>query len=183
VTNSESRVLEVFGVKKRKLEETTSLRWRMLDKVSSASILARLEREGLLPWNNPAATPPKKSANTRGGRKKLAIEKQRFHMIGLMVDEASPRFESAFRLKRELKIANGNWDGSTTILRNELAKHNLTSKQIDAVLQARTPMGAAKRFVAKSLTSRKHPNGLSLQTINSSYSRYLKGLKSKTTLL
>jgi hypothetical protein len=181
VTNGESRVLEVLGVKKRKLEEITSFRRRILDRVSSAAILARLQREGLLPGKNPAATPPKKSANTRGGRKRLAIEKQRFHMIGFAVDEVLPRFEAAFKLMRALKIANGNWEASA--LRNELAKQDLTSKGIDAVIQARTPMSAAKRFVAKSLTSRKHPNGLSLQTICSSYSRYLKALRSKTTLL
>jgi hypothetical protein len=89
--------------------------------------------------------------------------------------------ESAFRVSKEFKLANGNWDVNT--LRSELVRHQFTSKEIDAVLQARTPMGAVKRFVAKSLTSRNHPNGISLQTVNSCYSRYLKVLESERTLL
>jgi hypothetical protein len=91
-----------------------------------------------------------------------------------------PRFVSAFRVSKEFKLANGNWDVNT--LRSELARHQFASKEIDAVLQARTPMGAAKRFTAKSLTSRTHPNGISLQTVNSAYSRYLKVLESRGTL-
>src|SRR5215472_531348 len=47
-------------------------------------------------------------------------------------------------------------------------------KEIDAVLQARTPMGAAKRYIARTYTRPAHPNGISLKTVNSCYSRYFK---------
>jgi DNA-binding PadR family transcriptional regulator len=184
MTDSRWRILEVLEVKKRALEEMTSLRWRALEKVSSASLLARLKQEGLIAtkWNDPAAASPhKKSATTRGGRKRLATENQRFYLIGGLVDQMFSRLESAFRISKEFKLANGNWDVNT--LRSELARHKFTPKEIDAVLQARTPMSATKRFVAKSLTSRAHPNGISLQTVNSCYSRYVKALESKRTLL
>ena len=168
MTNSQSRVLDLLETKKRKLEWITASRQRMLENVSSASVLVRLKRVGIIP-------------TTRRGRKKLATDKRRFYMIGCAVDQMFSRLESAFRISKELKIANGNWDLST--LRSELAKHLFTPTEIDAVLQSRTRMGAAKRLVAKSLTSRAHPNGISLQTVNSCYSRYLKALESERTSL
>jgi hypothetical protein len=123
-----------------------------------------------------AAKPPHETrTTTRGGRKRLATEKQRFFEIGCAVDEQFPKFQSAFRLLRTLKVTNRNLDPNE--LRTELIKYQLTYNQITALLNARTSMGAAKRFIAQSLTSRNHPNGLSLQTINSCYSRYLKAVK------
>ena len=155
---------------------------RWMSKRTSGVFILMLARILAANQDDPLAAPPhKKSPTTRGGRKRLATEKQRFYMIGCLVDQMLPRFESAFRVSKELKLVKGNWELNT--LRSELAKHHFTSTEIDAVLQARPPMGAAKRFVAKSLTSRNHPNGISLQTVNSCYSRYLKSLGSKRTLL
>jgi hypothetical protein len=183
MSNSHSRLLDVFDVKKRKLEEMVSSRRRVLEMFSSASLLARIKQEGLIAgkWNDPAAASPHKSAATRGGRKRLPSEKQRFYIIGRAVDEQFHKFDRAFKLLRELKIIDQNWDLDT--LRSKLEKRNFTQKEIDAVLQSRTPLVAAKRFVAKCLTSHKHPSGISLQTVSSCYSRYLKALKSKHKLL
>jgi hypothetical protein len=151
-------------------------RRRILEMFSSASLVARIKQEGLIAakWNDPAAGSPHKSATKRGGRKKLASEKQRFYLIGRAVDDQFRKFDPAFKLLRELKIIDQNWE--LDALRSEFAKHRFTPKEIDAVLQARKPMSAAKRFVAKTL-------GLSLQTVKSCYSRYVKVLKSKRTLL
>ena len=171
----------VLEVKARKFGEINSLKRWMSERTSGVFILM-LARILAANQDDPLAVPPhKKSSTTRGGRKKLVTEKQRFYLIGRSVDQMFSRLESAFRVSKEFKLANGNWDVNT--LRSELAKHQFTPKEIDALLQARTPMGAAKRFVAKSLTSRAHPNGISLQTVNSCYSRYLKALESKHTLL
>lgn len=178
MTNNEWRFLDVFGVKERKLEWITSPRRKMLEQVSSAYVLARLKVSGSI---SPAASPHKKPATRGGGRKRLVTEDQRFYLIGRSVDQQLPKFEFVFKLLRELKILGG--DGDLNVLRSGLTKHHFTQNEIDIVIQARTPMGSAKRFVAKSLTSRAHPNGISLQTVNSAYSRYLKALKSKRTLL
>lgn len=156
----------------------------MLNKVSSASILASFKLPNLRATNSndpAAATPHKKRATTGGGRKRLTTEKRRFYLIGCAVDEQCRKFGPAFKFLRELKIIDSNCDLNACSI--ELAKHRFTPTEIEAVLQARTPMGAAKRFIAKSLTSHKHPNGLSLETISSCYSRYLKALKSKCELL
>jgi hypothetical protein len=170
----------VLELKERKLAEIKSLK-RWMSKRTSGIFILMLARILAADQDDPlAASPDEKSATTRGGRKRLATEKQRFYMIGCSVDQMFSRFESAFRVSKEFKLANGNWEVNT--LRSELVRHQFSSKEIDAVLQARTPMGAAKRFVAKSLTSRAHPNGISLQTVNSCYSRYLKALESKRTL-
>jgi hypothetical protein len=155
---------------------------RWMSKRTSGTFILMLA--GILAANqdDPLAAPPhKKYPTTRGGRKRLPTEKQRFYLIGRSVDQMFSRLESAFRVSKEFKLANGNSDVNT--LRSELVRHQFTSKETEAVLQARTPMGAAKRFVAKSLTSRNHPNGISLQTVNSCYSRYLKVPESKRTLL
>ena len=171
----------VLEVKARKFGEINSLKRWMSERTSGVFILM-LARILAANQDDPLAAPPhKKSAMKRGGRKRLAMEKQRFYMIGCSVNQMFSRLESAFRVSKEFKLANGNWDVNT--LRSELVRHQFTSKEIDAVLQARTPMGAAKRFVAKSLTSRAHPNGISLQTVNSCYSRYVNVLESKRTLL
>jgi len=171
----------VLDLRERKLGEINSLKRWMSERTSGTFILM-LASMLAVNQDDPLAAPPhKKFPTTRGGRKKLVTEKQRFYMIGCSVDQIFSRFESAFRVSKEFKIANGNWDVNT--LRSELVRHHFASKEIDAALQARTPMGAAKRFVAKSLTSRAHPNGISLQTVNSCYSRYLKALESKRTLL
>ena len=159
---TKSRLLDVLEVKKRRLEEITALRRRMLEKTSSASTLTR------------RLLPNKKPAKTRIGRKRLASEKQHFYLIGCAVDEQFRKFDPAFKLLRQLKIIHGN---DLNTLRNELAKRHFAPKEIDALLYARTPMGAAKTLVAHSLANPKHPNGLSLQTIHSSYSRYLRVLK------
>ena len=177
MSNSRSWGFDVIKTTEPKLEWITSPQRGMF--VSRASILASLNHAGSQAriWKNLATVwPLKKPATTGGGRKRLATEKQRFYVIGRSVDQMFPRLESAFRLLKELKITNANWD--LNACRIKLAKHHFTPKEIDALLHARTPMGAAKRFVAQSLANAKHPNGLSLQTINSCYSRYLKALKS-----
>ena len=125
----------------------------------------RYDAGAVLPKTNPATR--------RGGRKKLATDKQRFYQIGSSVDQMVPRFESAFTFFKQLKVTSGNSDLNT--YRMELSKTKLTYDEIDSVLQAHTPRGAAKRFVAKSLR-------ISLSTVNSCYSRYLKASKSKRTL-
>jgi len=180
VTNSQWRVRDVLDVKQRKLEELRSVKRTMLANVSvSASVLARFKPPAppATNWNNASVTSPhEKPATTRGGRKRLATEKQRFYIIGCSVDQQFRQFESAFRRLKELKIINRDWD--LNAYRSELAKHHLTPKEIDALIHARTPMSAAKRFIAQTLSSPKHPNGLRLQTVNSCYSRYLNLLKS-----
>jgi hypothetical protein len=182
MTNGQSRLLDVLLVKERALERLRSPQRKMLEIVSMASTIARLKQAGLIPpnWNDPgAASAHKKSATPRGGRKRIATERQRFYLIGLAVDQQFRKFEPAFKLLRELKIIGGNFDVNE--LRSILLRYSLTTKEIETVLQARTPRGAAKRFVAKSLTSHKYPSGISLGTVNSSYSRYLKALQSKRT--
>jgi hypothetical protein len=185
VTINRSWLSDVLEVKERKLEEMLSFKRTMLANVSASALaLARVTQVAptATKWNDAAATSPhKKLATMRGGRKKLATEMRRFYLIGCSVDQQFRRFESAFRLLKKLKIISGNWDQNAH--RSELAKSQFGPKEIDALVHARTQMGAAKRFVAQSLSSRKHPNGLSLQTINSCYSRYLKTLKSKPPLL
>jgi len=184
MTNGQSRLLDVLLVKERALETLRSPQRKMLEMVSMASTIARLKQAGLIPpnWNDPgAASAHKKSATTRGGRKRLATERQRFYLIGLAVDQQFRKLEPAFKLLRELKITGVH--SYVNELRSSLLRYNLNTNEIEAVLQARTPKGAAKRFVAKSLTNRAHPNGISLQTVNSCYSRYLKALESKRTLL
>ena len=178
MTNGQSRLLEVLGVKERALEKQMSPRRKMLEMVSRPSTVARLEEAGLIStdwYDATAASPHKKPATRRGGRKRLAVEKQRFYVIGCAVDEQFRKFGPAFKVLRELKIIDGN--GNLNALRSELAKRRFAPKEIDVLLHARTPMGAAKRFIAQSLTNRKHRNGLSLQTIHSCHSRYLKVLK------
>lgn len=175
---------DVLEVKKRKLEEMLSHKRTMLANMS-ASALAFARFKPAAPtateWNHAAAASPhRKLATMRGGRKRIATEKRRFYMIGCSVDQQFRRFELAFRLLKKLKIINGNLD--LNAYRSELTKHRLTPKEIDALLNARTQMGAAKRFVAQSLSNREHPNGLSLQTISSCYSRYLRELKSRRPL-
>jgi hypothetical protein len=185
MTNSRSWVLDVLEVKKRKLGEMLSLKRTMLANMSvSPRALARFKPAALTATNwidASAASPHWKLATTRRGRQRVATEKRRFHMIGCSVDEQFRRFEPAFRLLKESKIINGDWDLNAH--RRELAKHNFAPREIDALLHARTQMGAAKRFVAQILSNRKHPNGLSLQTVHSCYSRYLKVLKSKSPLI
>ncbi len=176
MANSLSWVSDVLDVKRRKLEEMRLPMQRMLANMSvSACALAHFKPppSPATNWTDAAATSqPEKRAKTRGGRKRLATEKQRFYLIGCSVDQAFHRFESAFRLLKKLKISDGNWD--LNAYRNELAKRHFASKEIDALLQARTPMSAAKRFVARSLSNPMHPNGLRLQMVHSCYSRYLK---------
>ena len=171
----------VLELKERKLAEINSLKQWMSERTSGTFILM-LARMLAANQDDPLSAPPhKKSPATRGGRRRLATERQRFYLIGLAVDQQFRKFEPAFKLLRELKITSDNWDVNE--LRIKLLRYNLPINEIEAVLQARTPRGAAKRFVAKSLTSRNHPNGISLQTVNSCYSRYLKVLESKRTLL
>jgi hypothetical protein len=174
MTDSQWRYLDVLDVKRRKLEEMLSVKRTALAKVSvSASVLARFKppTPPVTNRNDASATSPhKRPATTRGGRKRLATEKQRFYLIGRTVNQKLDQFEAAFRLLKELKTINGNWD--LDALRRELAKRHFDPKEIHALLHARTPMSAAKRFVAQSLSR-------SLQTINSCYSRYLKVLKSQ----
>lgn len=161
----------VLEVKARKFAEINSLKQWMSERTSGrfilmlASILAANQDDPL------AASPHTNSATTRGGRKKVATEKQRFYMIGSLVDQMFSRFESAVTFLKQLKV-NGNSDLNT--YRTELSKLKFTPDEIDSVLQARTPRGATKRFVAKSLR-------ISLSTVNSCYSRY-KASKSKRTL-
>lgn len=173
MTNGQSRLLDVLGVGERALEKQLAPRRKMLEMFFTPSSLARLKKMGLIP--TAAELLRKKTAVKRGGRKKLASDKQRFYLVGRTVDEQFGKFDPAFKLLRTLKAADGNWDSNE--LRSELAKRRFTPREIDALLRARTPMGATKRFVAQSLASPKHPNGLSLQTIHSCYSRYLKVLK------
>jgi hypothetical protein len=177
----------VLGVKERKLEEMMSPKRKIEEMMSSkrtalANILRSSAHARVMPASSPklssndaAKAPPLKKTVRGGGRKRLAIEERRFYVIGCAVDERFRKFEPAFRLMRELKAINRNWNLNT--LRSRLSKLDFDPREIDAVLQARTPRGAAKRFVAQSLASRKNPNGLSLQTINSCYSRYLKAVK------
>ena len=164
-------VIDVLEVKKRKLEWITSSKREALEKLSRISPLTRLEQEGIIATkrNDPVAASPHKK---RGGRKRLATEKQRFYMIGCFVDRMFSRFESAFAFLKQLKV-NGNSDLNT--YRTELLKLKFAPNEIDCVLQARTPRAAAKRFVAKSFRIR-------LSTVNGAYSRYLKASKSKGTL-
>ena len=183
MSNGQSRFLEVLGVKERALKKQLAPKRKMLE-MSRASTVARAKEAGLIPTNRndiAAALAGKKPAAKHGGRKRLSTDKRRFYMIGCLVEQMFPRFESAFKISKELKITNGSWDLNS--LRSELAKHRYVPKEIDAVLTARTPMGAAKRFVARSLTSRAYPSGISLQTVSSCYSRYLQALKSKRSLL
>lgn len=178
MTNSQSRVIDVRRVKEReRLWIIISPQGKMLDKISSPSILTSLKLMGFIPtnWEYPAAASShKKRATTGGGRKRLATEKRRFYLIGCAVDQQFRKFDPAFKLLRELKIVHGN---DLSALRSELARRRFAPSEIDALLHARTPMGAAKRFVAQSLANAKHPTGLSLRTIHSCYSRYLKALK------
>jgi hypothetical protein len=161
--------ISVLELKERRLAEINSLKQWMSERTSGkfilmlASILAANQDDPL------AAPPHKKSPTTRGGREKLATEKQRFYMIGCLVDQMFPRFESAFSFLKQLKVINRNSDLNT--YRTELSKLKLTHDEIDSVLQAGTPRGAAKRFVAKTLR-------ISLSTVSSCYSRY-KASKSK----
>jgi hypothetical protein len=147
MTNGQSRLLEVLGVKERALEKQMSPRRKMLEMVSRASTVARLEEAGLIStdwYDATAASPHKKPATRRGGRKRLAVEKQRFYVIGCAVDEQFRKFGPAFKVLRELKIIDGN--GNLNALRSELAKRRFAPKEIDVLLHARTPMGAAKSF-------------------------------------
>lgn len=107
------------------------------------------------------------AARNVGGRKRVATERQRFYMIGCAVDQNVHRFELDFELLRELK-SDGMWEPNA--LRKELMKNSVDSKEIDALLISRTPMGAAKRYVTQHLLG----NKVSLQTVRSSYSRYSK---------
>jgi hypothetical protein len=185
MTNSRSWILDVLEVKQRKLEEILSPKRTMLANLSiSASVLARFKPPAspATNWNDASATPPhKKPPTTRGGRKRLATEKQSFYMIGYLVDQRFRQLESGFLLLKQLKFIHPTWD--LNAYRSELAKHRLAPKEIEALLNARTLRGAAKRLVAQSLSSNEHPNGLSLRTIQSYHSRYLKTLKSKRPLL
>jgi hypothetical protein len=167
MTKGQSRLQKVLGVKERALEEQLAPRRKMVEILKHAGVIPRN-------WTDPAlALLPKKSAKSRGGRSKIATDKQRFYMIGSLVDQMVPRFESAFTFLKQLKV-NGNSDLNT--YRTELSRIQLTHDEIDSVLQARTLMGAAKRFVAKSLR-------ISLSTVFSCYSRYLKASKSKKRTL
>ena len=55
-------------------------------------------------------------------------------------------------------------------LRKQLMKHVFDTKEVDALLNSRTPTGTAERYVILLRRGKK----LSLQTVRSSYSRYLK---------
>ncbi len=161
----------VLEVKARKFAEINSLKQWMSERTSGVFILMLAKILAANQDDPLAASADNKSATTRGGRKRLATEKQRFYMIGCLVDQMFSRFESAFTFLKRLKV-NGNSDLNTH--RTELLRFQLTQDEIDCVLQARTLRGAAKRFVAKSLR-------ISLSTVNSCYSRY-KASKSKRTL-
>jgi len=163
MTKGQSRLQEFLGVKKRALEEQLAPRRKMVEILKQAGVIPRN-------WTDPAlAVLLKKFTTSRGGRSRIATDKQRFYLIGSSVDQVIPRFESAFTFLKQLKV-NGNSDLNT--YRTELSKIKLTYDEIDSVLLARMPRGAAKRFVAKSLR-------ISLSTVNSCYSRYLKASKSK----
>jgi hypothetical protein len=107
------------------------------------------------------------AARNVGGRKQLVTEQQRFFMIGRSVDQKIHRFESGFALLKTLKIG-GVWESNAQ--RKALTKHFYNSKEIEALLISRTPRGAAKRYVTEYVLE----NKVSLQTVRSSYSRYLK---------
>ena len=99
----------------------------------------------------------------------MALEKKSFFQIGRSVEQEFPQCERGFELLRRLRN-----HGITELnaLQNELKKGQFSAVEIEALLTARTPMGATKLVVARSLSTKKKPNGLSPRTVHSSHSRY-----------
>jgi len=105
-----------------------------------------------------------------GGRRRLGLKEKIFFRIGRMIEDEFPRCERGFKLLRRLRN-DGILDLET--LRKELHKGEFSAAEIGALLAARTAMGATKVVVAKSRSTPTKPNGLSLRTVHSYYSRYL----------
>src|SRR4029077_15721427 len=91
---TKSMLLDVLEVKKGRLEALALSRRRLLEMFSSASLLARIKQEGIIATNrnDPVAASPHTKSAKRGGRKRLASEKQRFYLIGRAVDEQFCKF-------------------------------------------------------------------------------------------
>jgi len=115
--------------------------------------------------------PSEKPSRRLGGRPRLAVEDQSFYKIGRSVEQEFLRCERGFELRR--KLTNGGVL-DLNALRKEMKKERFSEVEIESVLIARTPMGAAEYFVARQLYSEKKPNGLSLRTVHSAHSRYLR---------
>ena len=115
--------------------------------------------------------PSEKLSRRPGGRPRLAVEDQCFYTIGCSVEQEFPRCKRGFELRR--KVTNGGIL-DLNALRKEMKKERFSEVEIESVLIKRTPMGAAKYVVARQLSSEKKPNGLSLRTVHSAHSRYLR---------
>jgi hypothetical protein len=112
-----------------------------------------------------------KPSRRLGGRRRLALEEKKFFEIARSVEQEFPRCECGFELLRRFR---NNGITEFNALQNELRKEQLSAVEIESLLAARTPMGAAKLVVARSLPTQKKPKGLSPRTVHSSYSRYLR---------
>jgi hypothetical protein len=99
-----------------------------------------------------------------GGRKRLAREQRSIFKIAYLVNHYVCHFKPRFEFLGNLKN-RGRWELSA--LTRELTNDGLNPREIDALLASRTLMGAAKRYVAGR-------ENLSLQTVRSCYSRFLK---------
>jgi hypothetical protein len=111
--------LAIACPKEAGLIPTTNLQSRVLEDLGMASVgrmvlaLACPKEAGLIPadrYDAGAALPNKKPTTRRGGRSRIATDKQRFYLIGSSVDQMVPRFESAFTFLKQLKITNANSD-------------------------------------------------------------------------
>jgi hypothetical protein len=106
--------------------------------------------------------PPEKSTRKLGGRPRLAVKDQKFSEIGRLVGEEVVKCERGFRL---LRRSRSDGIGDLNALRNELSKNRFSAVEIEALLEARTPKGAAKLVVAKKM-------GLHPATVHSYCSRF-----------
>lgn len=111
-----------------------------------------LARESIRYWLDYLGVKPGRG----GARKKELFTDSRPYPIGHEVEEAIERLRPLFRLKSQLSSAD---------LRNELAKHRISSTDIDIILASRNAHGAA----CKSVSFR---SSLSLKTVRNYYLQY-----------
>jgi hypothetical protein len=107
--------------------------------------------------------PPEKSTRKLGGRPRLAVKDQKFSKIGRLVEEEAVQCERGFGL---LRRSRNDGIRDLNALRNELSKNRFSAVEIEALLEARTPKGAAKLVVAKNMD-------LNPATVHSYCSRFL----------
>ena len=124
-----------------------------------------------IPQTKTSALPEKKRG--KGGRTKLKVSEKQDAKIATKVSAETIALERGLRILRRSRKENAP---AEAIHRKILLGEGFNSKQIDALLGSKTPIGAAQRYVALLLVDRKHPNGLRLQTVRSACSRYRKAI-------